>query len=193
MQNNITKGVTPAQLTTWIVTIAHMAGSKNEGGSGSYKSMSGYWGTQFANIAWAYSHSEPGLRHQQKTGSNPYCLAFICKIATDDVLLDKIITDLVNEIVQGRLVSEIVSNADLINAMRLVNINWINWELASETKMSIQDSLVHALNSVLSNHKLNRLFFEGRDSLNQVDEHGNEIDGESGDATYLPNIQPKSK
>lgn len=184
---NITRGVSPVQLTTWIDTIAKMAGRKNEGGSGFYKSMSGYWGTQFANIAWAYSHSEPGLFHQKKTGSDPYCLAFIFEIATDDVLLDKIITELTNEIVQGRLVSEIVGNADLINAMRLVNTKWQDLESAKETKTNIQATLISDLGPVLSNAKLNRLFFEGRDNLIQVDKDGNEIYDENGNLTYLPN------
>jgi hypothetical protein len=184
---NITKGVSPVQLTTWIDTIARMSGRKNEGGSGFYKSMSGYWGTQFANIAWAYSHSQGGLEHQRKTGCDPYCLSFIFEIATDDALLDKVITELTNEIVHGSLVSDIVGNADLINAMRLVNTKWQDLEAAKETKTNIQATLISDLGPVLSNAKLNRLFFEGRDNLIQVDKDGNDVYDEQGNVVYLPN------
>lgn len=184
---NITRGVSPVQLTTWIDTIARMAGRKNEGGSGFYKSMSGYWGTQFANIAWAYSHSQGGLEYQRKTGCDPYSLSFIFEIATDDVLLDKVISELTNEIVQGSLVSDIIGNADLINAMRLVNTKWQDLEAAKETKTNIQATLISDLGPVLSNAKLNRLFFEGRDNLVQVDEQGDDVYDDQGNVIYLPN------
>lgn len=184
---NITKGISPVQLTTWIDTIAKMAGRQADSGSGFYKSMSAYWGTQFANIAWAYSHSAPGAAYQGRTGSDPYCLKFIFELATNDEFLDDVITELQGEIDSGKLVSDVVSSSDLVESMRLVNTKWQDLEKAKETKTNIQATLISDLGPLLSNGQITRLFFEGRDNLVVVDEYGNELLDEEGKPQYLPN------
>jgi len=184
---NITKGILPVQLTTWIDTIAKMAGRQADGGSGFYKSMSSYWGTQFANIAWAYSHSAPGAVYQARTGSDPYCLKFIFELATNDEFLDEVITEIQGEIDGGKMLSDVVSSADLVESMRLVNTKWQDLEKAKETKTNIQATLISDLGPLLSNGQITRLFFEGRDNLIVVDEHGNELLDDNGNTQYLPN------
>lgn len=184
---NITKGILPVQLMTWIDTIAKMAGRQADSGSGFYKSMSSYWGTQFANIAWAYSHSVPGQAYQERTGSDPYCLKFIFELATNDEFLDDVITQIQGEISAGNLVSEVVSSSDLVESMRLVNTKWQDLEKAKETKTNIQATLISDLGPLLSNGLINRMFFEGRDNLVVVDEHGNEILDADGNRQLIPN------
>jgi hypothetical protein len=184
---NITKGILPVQLTNWIDTIAKMSGRQSEGGSGFYKAMSSYWGTQFANIAWAYSHSIPGAAYQQRTGSDPYCLKFIFELATNDEFLDEVIMEIQGEINGGRMVSDVVANADLIESMRLVNTKWQDLEKAKETKTNIQATLISDLGPLLSNGQMSRLFFEGRDNLVVVDEHGQEILGDDGYPIFIEN------
>lgn len=191
---NITKGVMPVELTTWIDTIARMSGSgDHSGGSGFYKSQSGYWGTQFAKIAYAYSHSIPGLAYQERTGSDPYCLDFIFNIATDDDRLDEICSEIQSEIVDGRLTSDLVNsensgdNINIVEAMHIVNTKWQDMEKAKETKQNIQATLLSDLGPLLVNDRIKRKFFAGFDNLTEVDAEGNEMRDENGNLRILPN------
>lgn len=184
---NITKGVLPVQLMAWIDTIAKMSGRSGESGNGFYKSMSSYWGTQFANIAWAYSHSNPGAAYQERTGCDPYNLKFIYELGTNDEFLDEIITELLPEMMSGNLLSDVISSSDLIESMRLVNTKWQDLEKAKETKTNIQATITSDLGALLSNGNLNQRFFEGRDNLIIVDAKGDIIYDDNGQIQYAPN------